>query len=58
MFYIVGVALFAGAFGYAIAVGLLQAIGLDFGLIVWLIGIVGGVVVAALTLLLNISRNG
>jgi hypothetical protein len=56
LFYIVGVALFAGAFGYAVAVGLLQAIGLDFGLIVWLVGIVGGVVVAALTLLLNIQK--
>ena len=56
LFYVVGVALFAGAFGYAVTVGLLQAIGLDFGLIVWLIGIVGAVVVAGLTLMLNIQK--
>ena len=46
LFYFIAVALLSGAFGYALAVGILTAIGLDFGFIVWLIGIVAGVIVA------------
>ncbi len=56
LFYIAAVALIAGSLGYAAAVGLLTAIGLDFGLIVWLIGIVVAVVLAVVVLRFNIQK--
>ena len=56
LFYLIGVALFAGSFGYALGVGLLGAIGLEFELLVWLVGIVLGIIVAAVTVLLNIQK--
>lgn len=56
LFYFIAVALLSGAFGYAVAVGLLTAIGLDFGILVWLIGIVAGVIVAVAVLRFNIQK--
>jgi hypothetical protein len=56
LFYFAAVAIVSGAFGYAIAVGLLTAIGLDFGFLVWIIGIVAAVVVAAAVLYFNIQK--
>jgi hypothetical protein len=56
LFYFLAVAILSGAFGYGLAVGLLQAIGLDMGFIVWLIGIIVGVVVAVLVLRFNIQK--
>jgi hypothetical protein len=56
LFYFVAVALLAGSFGYALGVGLLTAIGLDFGFIVWLVGIVAAVAVAAAVLYFNIQK--
>lgn len=56
LFYIAAVAIIAGAVGYAIGVGLMGAIGLDFGLITWLVGIVLAIVVAGATILLNIQK--
>jgi hypothetical protein len=56
LFYVIGVALFAGSFGYALGVGLMGAIGINFGLLVWLVGIVLAIVVAAVTILLNIQK--
>jgi hypothetical protein len=56
LFYMVAVALLAGSFGYALGVGLLTAIGLDFGFIVWLVGIVAAVAVAAAVLYFNIQK--
>jgi len=56
LFYTVGVALFAGSFGYALGVGLMGAIGINFGLLVWLVGIVLAIIVAAVTILLNIQK--
>ncbi|MBE2220238.1 MAG: DUF4203 domain-containing protein [Anaerolineae bacterium] len=56
LFYIVAVALLSGSFGYALAVGLLTWIGLNFGFIVWAIGIVAGIIVAVLVLVLNIQK--
>ena len=56
LFYFAAVALLSGAFGYALAVGLLGAIGLDFGFLVWIIGIIAAVVVAAVVLFLNIQK--
>ncbi len=56
LFYIFAVALLSGSFGYSLAVGILTAIGLNFGFIVWLIGIVVGIVVAVVVLALNIQK--
>ena len=56
LFYFAAVALLAGAFGYAVAVGLLAAIGLDFGFLVWIIGIVVGIIVAAAVLYFDIQK--
>jgi len=56
LFYMVAVALLSGAFGYALAVGLLAAIGLDFGIIAWIIGIIVGIAVAAAVIFFNIQK--
>jgi hypothetical protein len=56
LFYIFAVALLSGSFGYTLAVGILTAIGLNFGIIVWLIGIVAGIAVAVVVLAFNIQR--
>ena len=56
LFYVVAVAVLSGSLGYALGVGLLTAIGLNFGFLVWLVGIVVGVVVAALVLILDIQK--
>jgi hypothetical protein len=56
LFYFMAVGLVAGGLGYALAVGLLEAIGLDFGLIVWTVGIVVGVVLAVAVLALNVQK--
>jgi len=56
LFYIFAVALLSGSFGYAVAVGLLTAIGLNFGLIVWLLGIIAGIALAVIVLALNLQK--
>jgi hypothetical protein len=56
LFYIFAVALLSGSFGYSLAVGILTAIGLNFGLIVWLIGIVAGIALAGIVLAFNIQK--
>jgi hypothetical protein len=56
LFYIFAVALLSGSFGYSLAVGILTAIGLNFGLIVWLIGIVAGIALAVIVLAFNIQK--
>lgn len=56
LFYVVGVAVLAFSFGYAIGVGLMGLIGLDLGLISWLVGVVLGIVVAGATILLNLQK--
>jgi hypothetical protein len=56
LFYFCAVALIGGSLGYALGVGLMQAIGLDFGFIVWLVGIVAGIVIGVLVLVLNIQK--
>lgn len=56
LFYIVAVAIIAGSLGYALAVGLLTAIGLQMGLIVWLIGIVAAIALAAVTIIFNLQK--
>lgn len=56
LFYFIAVALLSGAFGYALAVGILTAIGLDLNFIVWLIGIVVGIIVAVAVLRFNVQK--
>lgn len=56
LFYVIGVAIFAGSFGYVLGTGLMFAIGFEPGFLSWLIGMVVAVIVALLTLLLNIQK--
>jgi hypothetical protein len=56
LFYFAGVAIVAFALGYSLGVGVLQAIGLDFGFLVWLVGVGLGIGVVAATFLLNIQK--
>jgi hypothetical protein len=55
-FYIVGVALLAGSLGYALGAGFMNLIGIDAGLLVWVVGIVVAIVVAGVTLFFNIQK--
>jgi len=56
LFYFMAVGVVGGALGYALAVGLLEAIGLNFGFLVWLIGLAVGIAVAAAVLFLNVQK--
>ena len=56
LFYMVAVALLSGGFGYGLAVGILTWIGLDFGPLVWILGIAAGVIVAFAVLNFNIQK--
>lgn len=56
LFYLFAVALIAGALGYAVTVGLVQAIGLPMGWLLWIIGVVVGIIVAIVTLRFNIQK--
>jgi hypothetical protein len=56
LFYFAAVGLIGGALGYFLGVGLLEAIGLNFGFLVWLVGIVAGIVVAAAVLIFNVQK--
>jgi hypothetical protein len=56
LFYIIGVALLAGSFGYALGVGFMGLIGVDFGLLVWIVGIVVAVVLIVVTFRFNLAK--
>jgi len=56
LFYLFGVALIAGALGYSVGVGLMMAIGFDFGFLAWVVGIVLGIVCAVGAIALNIQK--
>ena len=56
LFYIVAVAIISGSFGYGVTVGILEALGLDFGFLLWLIAIIVGVIVALVVLRFNIQK--
>ncbi len=56
LFYFVAVALIAGALGYTAAVGLLTAIGLNMGFLVWIIGVVAAVALAFVTIRFNLQK--
>ena len=55
-FYFVAVALIAGALGYTAATGLLLAIGLNPGFLVWVVGVVAGIALAAVTIMFNLQK--
>lgn len=56
LFYMLAVAIIAGSLGYTVAVGILMAIGLPMGLLVWLIGIVAAVLLAIITIRFNLQK--
>jgi len=56
LFYAVGVALLAGSLGYALGAGFMYLIGVDWGWLVWLVGIVVGVVAVIVTFYFNIQK--
>ena len=55
-FYAVAVAIIGGSLGYVLAVGLLTAIGLDFGFIVWIVGIIAAIAMAFVTIRFNLQK--
>jgi hypothetical protein len=56
LFYAAAVVIIAGSLGYALTVGVLLAIGMQMGFLVWLIAIVVAVIFAVVTLVLNIQK--
>lgn len=56
LFYMLAVAIIAGSLGYSAVVGILLAIGLPMGFLVWLIGIIAAVVLAIVTIRFNIAK--
>jgi hypothetical protein len=54
--YLFGVAIYAGALGYGLAVVIMQALGLGLGFITWLIGIVAAVALAFVVLKYNVQK--
>jgi hypothetical protein len=56
LFWIAAVAIYSGMIGYAIGVGLMGLIGLDSGLIPWLVGVVAGVALAIAVIMLNLQK--
>ena len=55
-FYLFAVAIIARSLGYALAVGLLTAIGMQMNFLVWLIAIVAAVALAIVTIVFNIQK--
>jgi Domain of unknown function (DUF4203) len=56
LFYFFGVALIAGSLGYALGASVMMALGMDFGFIPWLVGVIVGVVFAIGAIVLNIQK--
>jgi len=56
LFYAVGVALLAGSLGYALGAGFMNLIGLDWNWLVWLVGIVVGIVAVIVTFYFNLQK--
>src|SRR3990172_2779330 len=56
LFWIAAVAIFSGMIGYAIGTGLLGLIGLESGLIPWLVGVAAGVALAIAVVMLNLQK--
>lgn len=55
-FYAVGVAIAASSLGYALGVGFMNLIGIEFGVLAWLVGIALGVVALLVTFRFNLQR--
>jgi len=55
-FYLFAVAIIGGSLGYSLAVGLLTWIGLEFGFIVWIVGIIVAVLAAFVTIRYNLQK--
>ena len=56
LFYIVAVALIAGSLGYGLVVAIMGAIGFNFGVITWVLGIVVGIIFAWVTIRYNLAK--
>lgn len=56
LFYIVGVAIVAGSIGYALGAGLMYALIPDANIIAFLIGLIIAIIVAGITLVLNLQK--
>lgn len=56
LFYVVAIALYSFGVGYAVGIGLMGLIGLDSGLIPWLVGVVAGIALAAAVIMLNLQK--
>jgi hypothetical protein len=56
LFYFFAVALIGASLGYALGVGLMQAIGFNLEFLTWLVGIIAGLAFGAAVLLLNIQK--
>ena len=56
LFYMAAVAIVGGSLGYMVVVGILLAIGMNMGFLVWLIGIVAGIAMAIVTLRFNLQK--
>ncbi|MFV0644085.1 MAG: DUF4203 domain-containing protein [Sphingomonadaceae bacterium] len=56
LFYFVAVTLMAGSLGYGLGVALMGAIGLQFGLLTWIVGVVLAVVVAVVVIVFNLQK--
>ena len=55
-FYLFGVAIIASSLGYFVTVGLLLWLGMQWGFLVWLIGIVAAIALTAVTLIFNLQK--
>ncbi len=49
LFYAIGVGMIVGSLGYALGAGFMYLIGVEFGFLVWLVGLIGGVVAIIVT---------
>lgn len=56
LFYIVGVAIVSGSIGYALGAGLIYAIFPDASLTAFIVGIVAAILLAGITLVLNLQK--
>lgn len=56
LFYIVAVAVIAGALGYAIGAGIMFALTPNLSLIVWIVGIIAAIALIGVTLFFNLQK--
>lgn len=56
LFYIAAVALLSASLGYAVATGLLTAIGLPMHFVVWIVGVIAAIALALVVLRFNVQK--